>query len=239
MDRMRMLLVVRDQRTRDRFVAELAALGAACDVAGTSQELLAATRHTRYNGVLFDLPTVVRARDLDRRLLQSLTEIYPSARLRFDPATNAVYTLGADAGPGSSDGLSVFVAACRDFLPRGLRRGERVSAHLPAILWRTAPNGDGSGGEKSSTVNISCLGCFVFTTAAWTVGDPAWVTFPDVMPDAVPARAAWYEPWGARRCMPGLGLAFQVLPLLLFEEFVRLGCEPVDSLLPRDPKGFR
>ncbi|WP_300162830.1 PilZ domain-containing protein [Solidesulfovibrio sp.] len=223
---MRMLLVVRDGRAKDRFLKELSALGAECDVARTSEELLAATRHTRYNGVLFDVPTIVRAKDIDRKLLHSLAEIYPSARLKHDPATDAIFALGTDAGPGSRDGLSVFVAACRDFLPRGLRRGERVDVNLPAVLWRTPPKGD--GGERTATLNLSYLGCFVFTAEDWAMSDPAWVVFPDVTPEPVRARVAWREPWGQRRAIPGVGLAFLEIPEVLYKELKMLGCEPVD-----------
>ncbi|MEA4858657.1 MAG: PilZ domain-containing protein [Solidesulfovibrio sp.] len=234
---MRMLLVVRDGRARDRFIEELAALGADCDVAGTSEELLAATRHARYNGVLFDVPTLIRTRELDRRLLQSLAEIYPSVRLKHDPATDAIYALGTEAGPGSRDGLSVFVAACRDFLPRGLRRGERVDAHLPAVLWRAPPDG-GAGGEKTCTLNISYLGCFVFTASCWSMSEPAWIVFPDVTAEAARVRVAWYEPWGARRAVPGVGLAFLDIPEALYGELKLLGCEPVDFEVARSAKGL-
>ncbi|MFU2210066.1 PilZ domain-containing protein [Solidesulfovibrio sp. C21] len=235
---MRMLLVVHEGRARERFVAALAALGAECDVAATSRDLLTAMRHCRYNGVLFDVPTIVRTKDFDRKLLHALAEVYPSARLKYDPGTDAIFALGSESGPGCLDGLSVFVAACRDFLPRGLRRGERVDVTLPAVLWRTPPrnDGDGPGGEKTCTTNISTLGCFVFTTAPWTVGAPAWLEFPDITTGAVRAKVAWHEPWGCRRAVPGVGLAFLEQPAALCAELTRLGCDPTDFEVASPPK---
>ncbi|WP_156180916.1 PilZ domain-containing protein [Desulfovibrio sp. TomC] len=224
---MHMLLVVRKGRARDRFVEELSRLGAGCDVADTPEALVQAARRRRYNGVLFDVPTLVREKQLDKRLLQHLAEIYPSARLKYDPVSDLVYALGTDAGPPSRDGLSVFVAACRDFLPRSLRRGERVEANLPAVL-RRSPPGDGSlgaSGEMTCTLNVSYLGCFLFTTALWAVGDAAWVEFPDVLEGAVPARVVWHEAWARRRAVPGVGLAFLEMPEALRAELSRLGCE--------------
>ncbi|WP_428564401.1 MAG: PilZ domain-containing protein [Solidesulfovibrio sp. DCME] len=234
---MRMLLVARDGRAKDRFIEALAALGADCDVARTSEELLAATRHARYNGVLFDVPTLIRAKELDRRLLQALAEIYPTTRLKYDPATDVIYALGTEAGPGVSDGLSVFVAACRDFLPRGLRRGERVEAHLPAVLWRGRPD-EGGAGEKTCTLNISYLGCFVFTSTPWAKGEAAWIAFPDVSAEALRVRVAWYEPWGSRRVVPGVGLAFEDIPEALDAELRQLGCEPADFEVASGAKGL-
>ncbi len=221
---MHMLLVARRGQARDRIVAELTRLGAACDVAQTPEELLRAAQCRRYNGVLFDVPTLVREKHFDKRVLQRLAEIYPSARLKYDQATDTVFALGTDAGPPSRDGLSVFTAACRDFLPRSLRRGERVEANLPAVLWRTRPDG-GDGGEKTCTVNVSYLGCFLFTAAAWEIGQEAWVVFPDVTEAPVRARVAWHEPWALRRSVPGVGLAFLEVPEALFTELGHLGCE--------------
>lgn len=225
---MHMLLVVRKGRARDRFVEELSRLGAGCDVAETPEALVQAARLRRYNGVLFDVPTLVREKQLDKRLLQHLAEIYPSARLKYDPASDLVYALGTDAGPPSRDGLSVFVAACRDFLPRSLRRGERVEANLPAVLWRCHPSGGshGANGEMTCTLNISRQGCFLFTTTSWAVGDAAWVVFPDVLEIPVPTRVVWHEVWARRRAVPGVGLAFLEMPDALSMELGRLGCEP-------------
>lgn len=233
---MRMLLIVREGRARDRFLQELALLGAECDVAGTTEELVSATRRTRYNGVLFDVPTIVRVKDFDKKLLQGLAEVYPSARLKHDPVTDAIYALGTHAGPGSLDGLSVFVAACRDFLPRSLRRGERVDVHLPAVLRREAPKSTDAG-ERTATTNISYLGCFLYTVSDWAVGEAAWVEFPDVTPEPVRTRVVWREPWGHRRALPGVGLAFLDVPEALCAELERLGCELGDFKVASPAKG--
>lgn len=224
---MRLLLVAGKGRARDRCLEELGLLGAECDVAANPDELLRATRNAPYSGVLFDVPTVVREKDFDKKLLHALAEVFPSAKIKHDVATDTVCALGTDAGPVSQGGLSVFVAACRDFLPRTLRRGERIDAHLPAVLWRTPPDGSDAG-ERTCTTNISFLGCFLFTATTWSASETAWVEFPDVSPQPVRARVAWVEPWGRRRAIPGIGLAFLDIPKAFFEEMRRLGCEPVD-----------
>ena len=243
---MHMLLVARSGRARDRFVEELARLGADCQVAETPEELTRAARLCRYHGVLFDVPTIVREKHFDKRALQHLAEIYPSARIKYDPATDTVFALGTEAGPPSRDGLSVFVAACRDFLPRAIRRGERVAAHLPAVLWRTPPPlgaggdawDDGSGGERTCTLNISMLGCFLFTTTQWAIGEAAWVVFPDVTEESVRTRVAWHEAWAARRVVPGVGLAFLEPPQALVTELGRLGCVAAEMDIACEGKGL-
>jgi hypothetical protein len=243
---MHMLLVAHRGRARDRFVEELTRLGAVSHVAETPDELVRGARLCRYNGVLFDVPTIVREKHFDKRVLQKLAEIYPSARIKYDPGTDAVYALGTDAGPPSPDGLSVFVAACRDFLPRTMRRGERVEAHLPAVLWRRPPDsgeagpGDATGpdSETTCTLNVSYLGCFLFTSASWAIGDEAWVVFPDVTPEPVRTRVAWYEPWARRRAIPGVGLAFLEMPDALFTELGQLGCVPDEMDIACDGKGL-
>ena len=220
---MRLLLVARPGRARERIVAALDALGAACDVAATPGELTSLARGGRFSGVLFDVPTLIVEKAFDRGVLHALSEVYPSARLKYDAGTDCVHALGAGTGPPSRDGLSVFVAACRDFLPRSLRRGERVDVHLPAVLWRRPPTGE-TPGERTCTINISFLGCFVFTAGEWAIGDPCWVDFPGMLDASLPTRVAWLEPWGRRRTVPGVGLSFGELPEAFARELISLGC---------------
>jgi hypothetical protein len=234
---MRLLLVAGKGRARDRYIEELALLETECDVASTPGELLRATRNAPYSGVLFDVPTILREKTFDKKFLRSLAEVYPSAKIKHDTATDTVCALGTEAASATEGGLSVFVAACRDFLPRSLRQGERIDAHLPAVLWRTPPDGSNAG-ERTCTTNISFLGCFLFTTATWTASETAWVEFPDVTPQPIRARVAWFEPWGRRRAIPGIGLAFLDIPEVFFEEMRRLGCQPVDFDIASSPKGL-
>jgi|GEM_PF-1677434 len=234
---MRMLLVARTGRARDRFVEELGRLGAAYDVAATPGELAECVRCGRFSGVLFDVPTLLREKAFDKRLLHALAEIYPSARLKYDAATDCVHALGAGAGPASRDGLSVFVAACRDFLPRRLRRGARVDVHLPVVLRPALPDGQGEG-ERTCTLNISFSGCFVFSVGEWAVGDPCRVEFPGVADGRLGARVAWREPWGRRRAIPGIGLAFLEMPRAFAEELGRLGCVADELEVASPAKGL-
>jgi len=222
---MRMLLVAHEGPARDAFIGALAQFSVECDVAATPEDLLVAVRHARYSGVLFDVPTIIREKTFDKRLLHALGEVYPSVRLRYDVTTHVIYTLGAGVGSGVPDGLSVFVAACRDFLPRSLRRGVRVDVRLPVLLWSVPPD-DSNAGECSCTINISYLGCFAFSARSWTMGQTLWAVFPDVTSEAVSCRVAWHEPWGFRRVMPGVGLTFLSMPEALHAELGRLGCEP-------------
>ena len=235
---MRMLLIVRGERAKRRFTEALAALGVTCDAAATPRELLAAMRCNRYHGVLFDVPTIVRAREFDRNLLHAVSEVYPSLRLRHDPTSDAIVALGAGVGPDCRDGLARFVDGCRNFPPRCLRRGERMDIHLPTVLWRMPPgqNGDESDGEKTSTTNISFFGCFVFTTAPWSIGERAWLEFPDVTAQPVRTRVAWLSPWGGG-ALPGIGLAFEAMPQTLGAHLRQLGCAPADFEVASPPKG--
>ncbi len=230
---MRMLLVARDGRARERFLEELSELGAECDVAAGPQALTEAVRRNRYSGMLFDVPTILRDKRFDKKLLQDLAEVFPSVKIKHDPATDTVYALGTKAVLTAQGGLSVFVEACREFAPRSFRRGDRVEAHLPVTLWRGAML-SGQAGERTTTLNMSFWGCFVFSTAAWTIDEPLLVGFPDLEAAQVRSRVAWIEPWGGRT-LPGLGLAFLEMPESLGRELVRLGCDPTRA--PVAPPG--
>lgn len=220
----RVLLVARPGRARDRFLEELDALGASAEVAAGPADLLAATRLGRYSGVLFDVPTLIREKNFDKLLLRDLASVYPSVRLKYDAAADTVHALGTNAAPTGRDGLSVFVEACREVSPRAMRRGGRVPAHLPVVLRRgEPPAGDG---EQAVTLNISSWGCFVVTAAPFTEGEPVTATFPDIAGCRVRGRITWVEPWGARRELPGVGLAFLEMPETLATALTELGCAP-------------
>lgn len=220
----RVLLLARPGRARDRFLEELAGLGVCPEVAATAAELVAAIRRGAFSGVLFDVPTLVREKDFDKLLLRDLALIYPCVRLKYDPDADVVHALGTNAAPTSRDGLSMFVAACREATPRALRRGGRVPAHLPVVLSRAGDSGGAN--ERAVTLNISFWGCFVVTAASFTEGETVEATFPDIGGCRVRARVTWMEPWGARRELPGVGLAFLQIPGPLAEALTALGCGP-------------
>ena len=236
MSPMRVLLVARPGQARDRFQEELAALGAQCELAATPDELAAAARDGRYCGVLFDVPTLVREKDFDKRLLHDLASVYPSVRLKYNPATDMVHALGTDAAPVNQNGLSVFVAACREVVPRALRRGSRVTAHLPVVLHRSGPAAAGDD-IRAVTFNLCPWGCFVVTADSLAEGDRIELEFPDIAGCRVPCQVSWLEPWGRRRELPGVGLAFLEMPEALAAELERLGCEPDQSPVAPTGKG--
>jgi hypothetical protein len=233
---MRVLLVARPGRARERFLEELATLGARCDLAGTPVELAAATREGRYCGVLFDVPTLVREKGFDKPLLRDLASIYPSVRLKYDPGTDMVHALGADAAPTGRAGLSAFVEACREVPPRALRRGGRVTVHLPVVLRRPGPPTDRDG-DRAVTLNLCAWGCFVVTAATIAKGAPVELELPDVSGCRVPCRVSWIEPWGRRRELPGVGLIFLEVPAPLEAQLRRLGCHPEHEEVASADKG--
>lgn len=233
---MPMVLVARPGRARECILAALARFDVSCDLAGSPEELRGLARGTCYCGVLFDVPTLLREKGFDKELLRDLALIYPSVKLRYDPDADVVHALGSGAVPLGLDGLSVFVEACRRVAPRPLRRGGRVALHLPVVLRRAG--GETDDGERSVTANVSFMGCFVVTAATFAPGEAVTVEFPDLGGCLVRARVAWVEPWGRRRELPGVGLAFEASPAALAAELARCGCEPTERVVASRSKGL-
>lgn len=230
----RVLLVARPSRARERFLEELATLGANCEPVATPDELIAATRVGRYCGVLFDVPTMVREKGFDKGLLRELASIFPTVRLKYDAATDTVHALGTDASPTGRDGLSVFVESCRQVAPRAMRRAGRVPAHLPVVLRREA---DAGPGELAVTLNISRWGCFAVTFASFAEDERVEMEFSDVADCRVRGQVTWVESWGARRELPGVGLAFLEMPDVLASVLMGLGCPAAEEEVASRRKG--
>ena len=231
-----MVLVARSGRARERILAVLAALGVVCDVAATPGELCEVARGKQYCGVLFDVPTLLREKGFDKHLLRDLALIYPSVKLKYDPDADVVYALGDGAVALGRDGLSVFVEACRQVAPRPLRRGGRISVHLPVVLRRA--DATDREDERAITSNISFWGCFVVTPSDFTPGEAVVMEFPDLRGCRVRTRVAWMEPWGLRRELPGVGLSFEEVPAVLAAELERFGCDPQERKVASQGKGL-
>lgn len=218
---MRLLLVVGQGAARERYLAEAARHGARCDAVLHPAEVFLTLRRRRYNGILLDVPTLVRSKASGDRILLDLAEIFPVLRVRFDPDRGCVHALRYGQMVDREGALEAFFEECKDFPPRHARAGERAEAFWPVMVRREAT------GEtvRAVTANVSFLGCFLIHCGTWSRGEATWLRFPDI-PEAgeVGAKVAWIAPWGASRGLPGVGVSFDGLSPALREALLGVGC---------------
>lgn len=217
---MDILLVAQTGVARERYLALLRDLGARVLVAEEPDEVFAALRSGDFSGIVFDEPTLLANDAFDPGELRSLCERYPALYVMLDPDTDKLYVLGDCQYASSRQGIEAFVSECQDFSPPAMRIGARRRATLPVLLSRdfTDPK---AVVEATMTLNISRVGCFVFTVAAWERGEQGWLIFDDVDPRPVLVRVIWRQSWGSRRAA-GLGLRFEEPHEALLSEIGRM-----------------
>ncbi len=158
--------------------------------------------HGLHNGLLVDLPSMVRAKGEEKIVACTLANFYPT--LRVKAIGNALIPM---AMPGSSKqdrSLNEFLTrSCPAFVPRALRAHRR---HAICALTLLVYRGEALRGV---TLNISWGGAFIMDTQAerFQAGESVEVRFPRYggVARAVIRRVV---PWGMEN-PPGIGVSFQ------------------------------
>lgn len=205
----RVLLVADDQQTRKAYLQAVAESGASCETLQSLDGLQRALEETPFNGLLLDLPTLVRADAAAKKLVNEVQEIFPTVRLRWHSRRRQVgaIALGGYLDPDAP--LADFIDRfCRPWHARPLRKKNRVTSHL-SVLLSDHPDFPPETTEKTTTLNISTGGCFVISNAPRKVGSLSWVRIMelgDTAPLEVEVRI--HRPWGNGIKIPGIGVSF-------------------------------
>ena len=202
-DNLRILLLIRDQKTEELCRVELTAHAVDCCRAEDLRELVALMDgRTAYQGVIADIRFSMKADAELKQQLRRLENIYPFLRVK----SAADGTLHGISSLSGSVSLAEFLGQCRTFPARPLREEERHEEYVSAWLAATP---DFAEAEASVSINLSCHGAFFYSARIWEVGAPVWVRFPGHDQD-FSARVCWCRPWGGKSDgLPGVGVEFQ------------------------------
>jgi hypothetical protein len=143
-------------------------------------------------GILLEVTAVVHADSQTKEDTHDLFDLYPTVKFRV--SGGKVLMLG--------DTPQTFVARCRQFEPRMIRKEDRESKYIAVHLSASKTFADT---EKTITINVSDHGMFVFSSRTWQVGDRVWLKIHDegAVISAV-VRSA--KPWGNNKVIPGIGI---------------------------------
>ena len=156
-----------------------------------------------YSLFLLDLTSSIRAASQDKHLLHELEAIYPTARLRLSPSDNSLRF--SFNGPGYKT-ITEFLAFCLRRPARKRRVHPRYDIHLSIVV----DDAQGHHHELTTTLNLSQMGCFIFSANRYEVGERLQLSFPD-SPLPLPrlnAVVRWQMPWGSHGRLPGIGVEF-------------------------------
>ncbi len=187
----------------------LTALGVTCDVVHSFDEYFATATGNKYSGLLLDIVSSIRASLDDREVIKNLFEVYPSLRLRYDPASGDIRTLMTGAGSGQKVTIEQFISTyCASFPARGLRLHKRKDIHCN-VLYSSYGDMPDEECSRSVTINLSSGGCFIYASQRIATGTCLWLSFVELMDNSpIYARVRWCREWGRSMNIPGIGLEF-------------------------------
>lgn len=177
-----------------------------------------------YCGILVDIVSSIRASQFDREVLKSLMDVYPSMRLRWDPAGGDIRTLMTGAGTGQKVSLNQFITAyCRLFSARPIRFSPRKGIHCNVLcsIFGEMPE---DSTVRTVTSDISTGGCFLYSTSCLAPGTILWIRFIDLVDNTpVQVEVIWCREWGRTMNLPGVGVKFISIKDEQRQEFSTLG----------------
>ncbi len=152
-------------------------------------------------GFLVDLTSIVKAKGEEKVVACTLTNFFPTMRVRTMGNMLVPMTMPGQAKQDSSLG-DFLTKTCAAFTPRTLRSCRRHPLCLATLLpGESAP-------VRAFTGNISWSGAFIvhMNPEQYAIGDSISIQFPEFQVEMT-AIVRWIQPWGGRR-QPGFGVRF-------------------------------
>jgi hypothetical protein len=209
MDAVRILLVAMPGQPREAYLRQLQQLGVAYDVVDSVDMLEALLQDTPYNGLLLDVPSMIRATPAQKAKLRSLLEQYPVLRLTYRAPEDEIHGLTDGQTSPLPRSIEEFASQeCRRTPARALRAFKRCSLVLNVLLL-DRPDQPLAEGKKAYTVNVSETGCFVASLDPPECGHTLYAVLCDLFDHTpVPIEVRWQIRWGESLRAPGFGAKF-------------------------------
>lgn len=195
------LVVAHDDRSRAAIVASSRSLGRQTLPCACFSEAQDAALAGPCGAILVDLATMIKAKDAEKIIAHTMTEIYPTLRVKSMGPLLIPMIMAGDARQDRS--LSDFFSkTCASFAPRKLRSHRRKEICVPTSI--------GSG--RGFTVNLSWSGVFIvdMNPERFRVGQEVSVRFlaPPEPEFSAALTVVRLQRWGERH-PPGIGMQFK------------------------------
>lgn len=214
----RVLLVVQDEESKQRYLEALADSGASVFVTSSLFNLGETICTQTYHGLLLDVLTKMEAIKENKAEVYRLTERFPVAHLKINGRTGEIRCFYVGRLPDGTI-LDFIDMQCRSFDPQGIRTTARKELHLPVLIYRNAGS---KRPERAVTQDISPNGCFIISARPRREGDEVILRFPDLTDASIKAQIRVVVEWGERRQLPGIAVQFQDLSLSQITEITAI-----------------
>lgn len=205
----KILLVAEIGPARDAYAEVLHDLEVQVDCIASPDDITEALVESSYNGMLVDIPTMIRCEGRDKNRITRIMQRFPVLRLMYNPAYGGIRGLAHGGTIKDNRNLDDFILhECVPFSPRSIRLAERRDIVFNVKLLGELESDDRA--ELTVTVNISEHGCFVYSAREWAVDSNAWLVINEFDDDTpIEMKVCWKRPWGRDMFMPGIGARFE------------------------------
>ena len=210
----RVLIIASDPATADLYRTAVEKLGAECEIAGDMAEMKLQMSKKPFNGLILDVLTAVRSSLKDKVDIQSISEVYPVLRVRWDSKAGEIRGLVIGNLINKESPLQDFLNKfCHSRPARICRMNKRYPVHFNVLLSKDI-NFAADQTEKTVTLDISQGGCFLISTQSWQEAEYAWIRFLEISdPTPVQILIRRHSDWGKTMNIPGIGTEFsQIKP---------------------------
>lgn len=204
----RVILTCSDEGTRRAYIEKLARSEVQVDAVSSLSELHRRLLETKYNGILIDVRTKMRAAGREKELIHSLLDVFPVVQLNLDKTTGEVRSLFFGQSKGGESIDDFLKNQCSSFEARSIRSDSRKDLNLNILLSETGNHCEADA-VRSITLNISKGGCFLYSTREWELQSPVSFIIKELPdPGFIDAEVRWQIPWGSAMRIPGIGIKF-------------------------------
>lgn len=198
---MKILVVSYGEDTRAALAESLnchSVTAVACATFVEAEEM--ALRET-FNGLLIELPSVIKAKGEEKIVAYTLANFFPTLRVRAIGRSLVPMAMPGSARQDRSL-VDFLTKSCPAFSPRTLRAHRR---HPLCLLTEVRHGGEE---RRGFTLNLSWGGAFIADVGAerFATGEEIGVYFP-LYDRRIPASIRWVMPWGGKGA-PGIGVRF-------------------------------
>lgn len=206
------MLIAEPGPSRAAYEKALQDMDVEYDALSIPNEMQTLLKETAYNGLLLDVPTMIRASGRDKMRINEMLERFPVLRLVHDSQHGGIRGLHYGRSSDNATTLEKFIKGACALLPaRSIRQAPRHNLHLNVLLL-SQPNAPLSAAERTVTSNVSEVGCFLITPKPWKDVERLWLIFRDFKDKTpAPVLVRWRKPWGEQLEIPGLGVQFEEL----------------------------
>jgi len=206
----KILLVVKDEIRKSAYLGLLDKYDVCWNVVGSLKEAINHASEDPHNGILIDMPLLIRTSAAVKIAVDDLLGALPGATLNFNALSGELRIL--PRGEKSSDCSSIeqFIAICAKFHPRILFSKKRVPIHYNALLAITP---DLENSDRTVCIDISIGGCFLFCVKEdISINSPVWIKLVGLnYENPIEGIVKWICKWGTTNKIPGIGVEFHHL----------------------------